>query len=222
MALLNQSVQVYGQIKDLLEALQQGQAPEKFTHAFLKDIGFTSSNFRAFIPLLKGLGFLTSDGAPTQRYRNFLDKTQSWKELAGAVKEAYTDIFILKSRPTKNDRALIEGKYKSTYNLSDVQANRAAHTFLALLDLSDQKTLYATETGPSKVSQAEVGSSQADQPEGRSSDPQDGQVITYGQRRIGGGEGIGLHYNIQIHLPATKDLEVYNAIFKSIREHLID
>lgn len=30
----------------------------------------------------------------------------------------------------------------------------------------------------------------------------------------------GLHYNIQIHLPATKDAEVYNAIFKSLREHL--
>jgi hypothetical protein len=31
----------------------------------------------------------------------------------------------------------------------------------------------------------------------------------------------GLHYNIQIHLPATKDIEVYNAIFKSVKEHLI-
>jgi hypothetical protein len=30
------------------------------------------------------------------------------------------------------------------------------------------------------------------------------------------------HYNIQIHLPATKDVEVYNAIFKSLKEHLID
>jgi len=31
----------------------------------------------------------------------------------------------------------------------------------------------------------------------------------------------GLHYNIEIHLPATKDVEVYNAIFKSLREHII-
>ncbi|GIO28278.1 hypothetical protein [Ornithinibacillus bavariensis] len=30
-----------------------------------------------------------------------------------------------------------------------------------------------------------------------------------------------LQYNIQIHLPAPKDIEVYNAIFKSIKEHLI-
>jgi hypothetical protein len=33
---------------------------------------------------------------------------------------------------------------------------------------------------------------------------------------------LGLHYNIQIHLPATKDVEVYNAIFKSLRNHLIE
>jgi hypothetical protein len=31
-----------------------------------------------------------------------------------------------------------------------------------------------------------------------------------------------LHYNIQIHLPATKDVEVFNSIFKSLREHLLD
>jgi hypothetical protein len=31
-----------------------------------------------------------------------------------------------------------------------------------------------------------------------------------------------LHYNIQIHLPATKDVEVFNAIFRSLREHLFD
>jgi hypothetical protein len=32
----------------------------------------------------------------------------------------------------------------------------------------------------------------------------------------------GLHYNIQIHLPATKDIEVYNSIFKSLKEHLFE
>ena len=28
------------------------------------------------------------------------------------------------------------------------------------------------------------------------------------------------HYNIQIHLPATTDISVYNAIFKSIKDNL--
>jgi hypothetical protein len=36
------------------------------------------------------------------------------------------------------------------------------------------------------------------------------------------GNSPSLHYNIEIHLPATKDIEVYNAIFKSIKEHLFE
>ena len=32
----------------------------------------------------------------------------------------------------------------------------------------------------------------------------------------------GLRYNVEIHLPATKDVEVYNAIFKSLKEHLLE
>lgn len=30
-----------------------------------------------------------------------------------------------------------------------------------------------------------------------------------------------LHYNIQIHLPETRDAAVYDAIFKSLKEHLM-
>ena len=33
---------------------------------------------------------------------------------------------------------------------------------------------------------------------------------------------IGLRYNVEIHLPASKDIGVYNAIFKSLKEHLLD
>ena len=30
-----------------------------------------------------------------------------------------------------------------------------------------------------------------------------------------------MHYNIQIHLPETKDIAVFDAIFKSLKEHLL-
>ena len=42
------------------------------------------------------------------------------------------------------------------------------------------------------------------------------------QRYVQDGTGASLHYNIQIHLPATKDIEVYNAIFRSLKEHLLE
>ena len=212
MALLNRYVLVYGQIAKFLEKLREGQAPEKFTRGFLKDIGFKSSNHLAFIPLLKGLGFLTSDGTPTQRYKDFLDKTKWKKVLAEAIRENYGDIFVLKSKPVSGDRDMIAGKYKSTYNLSDIVAERAARTFLALLGLADEAALYKTEAStkePAEPPPPETPKKIETPP------PPSGLPPSHVK-------DAGLHYNIQIHLPATKDIEVYNAIFKSLREHLID
>lgn len=34
--------------------------------------------------------------------------------------------------------------------------------------------------------------------------------------------GIGLHYNIQIHLPPSRDPAVYDAIFESLKKHILN
>jgi hypothetical protein len=57
--------------------ISEGQAPEKFTRRYIKDLGFHYSNFHALIPLLKGLGFLSSDGVPTARYHAYRDQSQA-------------------------------------------------------------------------------------------------------------------------------------------------
>jgi hypothetical protein len=206
MALLNQQTQVWAQLPTVFEAIRQGQAPEKINREFLRDLGFKSSNHFAIIPLFKGLGLISADGTPTDRYRSLLDKTKWRKTIAEAVKEAYGDIFILRATPTKSDLDTIIGKYKSTYNLTDVSAERAAKTFLALLDLADQDALNGnanTATPPLQLTTI-IPEDTSKEGEHRKRPP------------------AGLHYNIQIHLPATKDLEVYNAIFKSLRSHLLD
>jgi hypothetical protein len=103
MALLNQSTQVYAQLPKFFETLRAGTAPSSFTRQFLKDIGFKSSNHHQFIPLLKGLGFLTADGTPTERYKQFLDGSR-WKQvIAEAIRDAYGDIFVIKAKPTNTD-----------------------------------------------------------------------------------------------------------------------
>jgi hypothetical protein len=213
MALLNQSVQVYGQIAKFLETLRGGTAPPTFTRQFLKDIGFKSSNHHQFIPLLKGLGFLTADGTPTERYKQFLDASRWKKVLAEAVRDAYGDIFVLKAKPANSDLSMIAGKYKSTYNMSDTAADRAARTFLALLNLADHDTLYGS---------AETASATAPNDDAPDANPVVPPEMVSAEANKTARAGLGLHYNIQIHLPATKDIEVYNAIFKSLREHLID
>jgi len=203
MALLNAYVQVYGQLAKFFEALRAGQAPDKFTRQYLKDLGFKSSNHHALIPLLKGLGFLTADGSPTARYLEFLDKSK-WKKVLGqALKEKYSDIFVLKASPTKNDKDMVEGKFKSTYNYSDNVAALCASTFLALLELADLS---------GSVSEVEIAPALGGLPDELKTTVPEVETPKAAVRP-------GFHYNIQIHLPATKDIEIYNAIFKSVRDH---
>lgn len=205
MALTSSYVQVYGQLPAFLRAIQDAQAPERFTQRYLKDLGFTSANHRALIPLLKELGFLSADGTPNSTYLGFRDHSQGRRILGEAIRSAYGDLFTIKANPTESDRPLIEGKFKSVHNCSDRLAKLMASTFFALLENAD---LEPVKSSPKPASHKVDQPSTKDKPE---SGPTSGTVAA----------PPGLHYNIQIHLPATKDIEVYSAIFKSLKEHLL-
>ena len=211
MPLPNVYTQVYGQIPDFFSKIQEGQAPSTFSQHHLKDIGFTSSNYRSFIPILKALGFLSPSGSPTSRYHAYRDKSQSRKIMGEAIKEAYSDLFLIKSHPKESDKLLIEGKFKSTHNATDRPAELMTKTFLALLSIAD------IDHEPKQISKKDT------EPKEEPSQPPTQPTLIQGQQSpVAHGTGKpSLHYNIQIHLPATKDIEVYNSIFKSLKEHLI-
>jgi hypothetical protein len=135
MALANAYVQVYGQLSDVFNRIAEGQAPDKFTTQHLKNLGFSSSNFRAVIPLLKQLGFLSPDGTPTPRYREYRNTARSRRVMGEALREAYGDLFTIKANPAAGDRKLIEGKFKSVHNASPITAKLMASTFYSLLEL---------------------------------------------------------------------------------------
>jgi hypothetical protein len=202
MPLISAYVQPVNRLPEILSKIRDGQAPERFTQQLLKDWGFASTNDRPFIPLLKALGFLSPDGKPTQRYHDYRDHSRSKRVLGQAMREAYSDIFLIKEHPNESDRTAVEGKFKSFHNASDNVAGLMAKTFFALLPLADISAL-----GASSAAEVEKKSTGEEKKSGTD----------------GGFRGNpGLHYNIQIHLPATKDTEVFNAIFKSLREHLYE
>ncbi len=207
MSLTNAYVLPTNRIPDVFARIRDGQAPDRLSTTLLKDWGFSSTNDRAFIPLLKALGFLSTDGIPTQRYNNYRDHSMSKAVMAEALKEAYGDIFLIKAKPTTADKKAVEGKFKSFHNASDNVAQLMAKTFFALLAMADLEQEIPDTNPPSPISSKQSHAEPEEETE----------------RRAISKKGIsGLHYNIQIHLPATKDVEVYNAIFKSLREHLIE
>lgn len=189
----------------IMQKIVEGTAPDKFTQAHLKGIGFASSNDQGIIPLLKDLGFLTPDGTPTPRYHAYRDKSKSQQVLGEAIREAYEDIFHVNENPTENDRQAIEGRFKSVHNGTGAVAQRQAMTFMSLLKLADLKG------SPKKKNSTDVEKPVEEEPKKERN-----------QREMPEIPFAGLRYNIEIHLPATKDVEVYNSIFKSLKEHLID
>lgn len=206
MALTKAYTVAAGRIPDLFSRIRDGQAPEQFTQLLLKDWGFKSSNDRALLPLLKALGFLSPDGKPTTLYHEYRDHSRSKEVMDRALRDAYGDLFLIKERPTESDRAAIQGKFKSYHNVSNNVAKIMATTFFELLKLAD----LTESTAPPNAAREDKKKEPSEAP-------------TFAPKleplRI---EPSGLHYNIQIHLPATKDIEVYNAIFKALREHLFE
>lgn len=206
MGLTNVYVSAANRIPEVFQKIRDGQAPPQVTIQLLKDWGFASSNDRAFLPLLKAIGFLTPTGQPTQRYHDYRDHSRSKAVLGEAIKDAYHDIFLIKAHPSANDQKAIVGKFKSFHNASDDVAGRMAKTFFALLNLADIST--AGQGSQTKTDDTVATVSENPEPSGKATP----SPISLS----------GFHYNIQIHLPATKDVEVYNSIFKSLKEHFVD
>lgn len=188
----------------IMQKIVDGSAPTKFTISHLKGLGFKSSNDLGVIPLLKDLEFLTSDGSPTPQYHAYRDKSQSKQVLGVALKRTYEDLFHINENISEADRQAIVGRFKSTHNVTDRVAELQALTFLTLLKMAD---IAGSGKTPAKAAAAKV-------PEKLEGDR---------ETKVEAIQGFsGLRYNIEVHLPATKDVEVYNSIFKSLKEHLLD
>lgn len=195
----------------IFQKIVEGAAPDKFTIAHLKGLGFSSSNDFGVLALLKDLNFLTGDGSPTSRYLAYRDRTQSRRVLGEALREAYGDLFLINEQLSEKDRTAVEGKFKQVHNVTDRVAAEQAKTFFALMQLADVTQQNATTAAASTENPIEKPESV--------SPPAATTALADVAPRVSLG---GLRYNIEIHLPATKDVEVYNAIFKSLKEHLLD
>ena len=208
MALPNSYTIKTGAIPAYFEAILGAEAPDRFSIKFLGNLEFTSSNDRLIIGVLKELGFLNTDGVPTDRYYQFLDKSQSWNILADGIKEAYADLFAVNKDANKLD---VEGAFNKLRTLykgekKDTVIKNIAKTFVALCEIADFGKIRTS--GAKDKAKEERKSSDGEKKAGGSVDE---------ERKLG---IQALQYHINIMLPDTRDQAVYDAIFKSLRDHL--
>jgi hypothetical protein len=192
----------YGGIPKLFAAIREAAVPPKFTQDFLGDVlDLKSSSYRAMIPLMKKLGFIDQGNVPTQAYRDVRDAAQAGRVIAARMREAYKTLFNANEYIYKADKPTLMAKLRSILGAGEDDANiqYVAGTFIELSKLA------AWDGSP------------APKPILTPDSPLDGSG-SGGRKELG---KIGLSYTINLNLPATTDIEVFNAIFKSLRENLL-
>jgi hypothetical protein len=201
-------------VESFFNSLITARAPDSFTQKFLENLEFKSTNDRLYIGLLKSLGFLDANGAPTERYFKFLDQSQSKRVLAEAIQEAYGDLFAVNLKANEMSVAEVKNKFrtltqgKTPENVLGLMAN----TFKALVDYAewtpdDQKKV------PKKEADKKPQTALVTPVEDKSKEDEEEDISVKLQKAQ-------LHYNIQIHLPESRDQAVYDSIFKSLKKHL--
>ena len=198
----------FTKIPQYFDTMLTAKAPEKFTAKFMADLGFASSNARQFVNVLKAIGFLDDAGTPTERYFKFLDQSFSKLMVAEGIREAYTDLFNLNINAHQMSKQDVEGKFKTLTNGSkeNVTIGYMASTFTNLCSYADWSEQKLQEHN-SKVENNEKVSS---------NEPEEKEIV----KSIQGGKSLDLNYDIHIHLPATRDQAVYDALFASLAKHI--
>lgn len=208
MALTNCYLASTKNFEGIMNSILGARAPERFTNKFLEDLGYKSSNDRLVTGVLKSLGMLNDTGEPTQRYYDFLDQTQSKKIVAIGIQEAYEDLFNLNKDAQNLTQEEVKNKLKTLTQgtKSESVIEKMAKTFKTLCD-------YADWTDIPNISQ--FNNKEIDE----TLEPNDKASIN--NESESNHRNMSLHYNIQIHLPETTNMAVYDAIFQSIKNHLM-
>ncbi|ABN62115.1 DUF5343 domain-containing protein [Shewanella baltica] len=203
-----------GTFEKMLDKIKAAPAPERFTQDFVgTKLSMKGGTANACIPLLKKMGFVAGDGSPTSLYKEFRNPAKSRIALGTGFRKLYSRLYqmneyihdandqdvlglIVECTGSEHDNAAT--KYTlSTFNMLRKHAdfdNEEAEVDLMEPEKDDHAEKYRN---PIAVNMPQQPSPQQ-------------------------GKGINLSYTINLNLPATKDIEVFNAIFKSLKEHILE
>ncbi|MGH7314713.1 MAG: DUF5343 domain-containing protein [Candidatus Rokuibacteriota bacterium] len=191
-------------ITKVLEKIKEAETPTRFSQDYLATtLQMPGGSSKPLIPFLKRIGFLASDGAPTELYKRFRG-AQSGSAAAEALRIGYKPIYrINEFAHDATDAKLQDLIVQATgaEKRSPVIARTAA-SFKALKAFAD------FSAGAAEDGAAGAGAGADDGDNGG----RDGAELA-GALQLG--------YTINLHLPATSDVAVFDAIFRSLKEHLI-
>lgn len=206
-------VTVAGTLETMLEKIKAASVPDKFSQDFVANkLAMKGGSARSVIPFIKKMGLVHIDGTPTERYKEFRNPEKSGTAIGAAIREVYATLFEM----NENAHKLDSNKLKSLI----IEATGAESSSTVV-----QKTLSTFAVLNAMASYEKKLSPALPEPEHKIENQKFSEQVTpiysKGNGNTSASEGINLSYTINLNLPATTDIEVFNAIFKSLRQHLL-
>ena len=220
----------------LLKAFDQLRKgfPPKVDAAYRKRFHIAPSNESYVIAVLRFLGLIDEDGVKRDdKVGYFFGSEETFQAgLETAVKEAYADLFVEMgegafSAPRENLGHWFRGVDKTT----ELVGSRQAGTFLALASLAGHAAPPQTrptrtprrpsKAGPSRAPASKSVPAAQDIGSDVQSDAARPTIRQQPQVGINNHSDVGLTVRIEVNLPAGGDADTYDAIFASIKRHLI-
>lgn len=195
-----------GMISTALQKIKAAATPERFTQDFLANtLGMKGGSPKPLIPFLKRIGFLGTDGAPTELYKAFRNAGQSGSAVAQAMRVGYKALFDMNERAHELTDPELKGLIVQATGLEEKSR---------VVQLTDQ-------TFKALKQQASFGRAAIQVKRDAHREESHRTGSTGGEPERDGNVGIHLSYTINLNLPPTPDIAVFNAIFKALRENLL-
>ncbi|MET3855704.1 DUF5343 domain-containing protein [Rhizobium sp. OAE497] len=193
-----------GVFKRALEGIIAAERPDKFSPDFMDTIlHLTGGGARAVPPMLKKMQFLSPDGSPTTLYSKF--KTDGGRSQAAyeGLRNAFGELFKRKEFVHRADENAVKDV------LVEITGLKKADGIIRLMYASFEAIRAFITSDITKDIDA-----------ARETDIGNGSEKISLDRSIDGVK-LGLSYQINIVLPETENIAVFNAIFKSLRDNLL-
>jgi hypothetical protein len=201
-----------GILNTVLKKIVDAPPPPRFTQDFLTSkLGFKKGSANAIIPFLKRLGFLGSDGVPTELYNKFRNPSKAAKAMAEGMKLGYHDLY------SRNEywHDLKKGDLSGLI-IEATGTSSSSSTLKAIIGTIEVLKQYAKFNGATENEEVHEEEKIEDKVKAPDEPP-----VTIRSHKSKDDLGINLSYTINLNLPETSDITVFDAIFKSLKENLL-
>jgi len=195
-----------GIVDTAFRRIKEAATPERFTNDFVSAVlRMRGGAGRSIPPFLKKLGLLNTDGTPTALYHRFRNESSYGSAVAEASRTGYRPLYRANEYAHEVNDAELKGLILEVTGLErdNSVAKKIFSTFKKLCSHA------VFDEAPDVQEPTATGEAAAP-----------GVPAT---RAVGaGGRAMNLSYTINLNLPPSTNIEVFNAIFKSLREHLLN